>query len=174
MEINTIDELKKGFLYYSDPDRTEVYGIYNGTEMDNNGNQLASFTDENGKTEKINILRMNYHFPLYERNIGGKKRKQKSYNHKTKHIKTKTNKTHKIHNTKLSKYGGKTTSIGSHVELTYDNKPLFCSNCQSNDYDEIIGTIDNTSIITYFCNTCGLCRMIRNKDPLMITSTIKS
>jgi hypothetical protein len=105
MEINNYYELKKGFLYYSDPDRTQVYGIYNGTEMDNNGNQLASFTDENGKTEKINIFQVNYHFPLYERNIGGQKRKQKSYKRKTKKqlkmkmkMKTKTRKHHKKHN----------------------------------------------------------------------------
>ena len=83
---------------------------------------------------------------------------------------------------------GKTTSDGN-VKLQYNNNNAItdvkCQNCSSNNYDEVIGTlnkskaraalgdfffgndvqnIDNTSIISYFCNTCGLCKMIRNKD----------
>ena len=89
---------------------------------------------------------------------------------------------------------GKTTSDGN-VKLQYNNNNTLtdvkCQNCFSNNYDEVIGSlgkskartivgdiffgddmknIDNTSIISYFCNTCGLCKMIRNKD-LKITAT---
>ena len=83
---------------------------------------------------------------------------------------------------------GKTTSDGN-VKLQYNDNNILtdvkCQNCSSNNYDEVIGTlgkskartiigdiflgndaknIDNTSIISYFCNICGLCKMIRNKD----------
>jgi hypothetical protein len=84
--------------------------------------------------------------------------------------------------------GGKTTSDGN-VKLSYNGNELKCTICGTNNYEEVIGSInkskartiirnfllgsetgdvDNTSVITYFCNTCGLCKMIRNKDPLQI------
>jgi len=80
--------------------------------------------------------------------------------------------------------GGKSFSEGN-VKLQYKNKDIKCSLCGENNYEEVIGSInkskvrtgvrnfifgsdsgdiDNTSVITYFCNTCGFCLMIRNKD----------
>jgi hypothetical protein len=87
--------------------------------------------------------------------------------------------------------GGKTTSDGN-VKLSYNNNELKCAICRTNNYEEVIGSIskskvrtvvrnfflgsdtgdiDNTSVITYFCNNCGFCRMIRNVDPIKITAT---
>jgi len=99
--------------------------------------------------------------------------------------------TYKNRKTAKKKYkGGKTTSDGN-VPLFYNGKPIPCTICGANNYEEVIGTInkskartivrnfffgsdtgeiDNTSIITYFCNTCGYCVMIRNKDQLLITT----
>lgn len=85
--------------------------------------------------------------------------------------------------------GGKTFSSSNPVKLNYNGKDITCDVCNSNNYTETTGTIskskvrqgfgnmffgeaaeviDNTSIIVYTCNTCGLCKIIRNKDPLMI------
>jgi hypothetical protein len=86
--------------------------------------------------------------------------------------------------------GGKSTSDGGHVSLhlkTELRQSIVCDICKQNDYEEVIGTtnkskvrdmvgsfifgegignIDNTSIIQYFCNGCGYCKIFRNKDPL--------
>lgn len=85
--------------------------------------------------------------------------------------------------------GGKTFSSSKPVQLKYKEKDINCDICGSNHYTENTGTIskskarqgvgqvffgeaaeilDNTSIIIYTCNTCGLCKIIRNKEPLMI------
>ena len=67
-----------------------------------------------------------------------------------------------------------------------------CSLCGQNNFTETIGTLgkskvrqglgsfffgevaevlDTTSIITYFCNNCGLSKMIRNNDNLRILTS---
>ena len=87
--------------------------------------------------------------------------------------------------------GGKTFSSSSPVKLNYNGKDITCEVCSSNNYTETTGTIskskvrqgfgdmffgeaaeviDNTSVIVYTCNTCGLCKIIRNKDPLLINA----
>jgi hypothetical protein len=85
--------------------------------------------------------------------------------------------------------GGKTFSSSVPVQLTYNNKEVICDVCSSNNYKEFTGSIDkskvrqgfgqmffgetadvldNTSVIIYICNTCGMCKIIRNRDPLQI------
>jgi hypothetical protein len=85
--------------------------------------------------------------------------------------------------------GGKTFSSDKPVKLNYNNKQILCDVCQSNNYTETTGAfgkskvrtgvnsvffgeaaeiLDTTSVIIYTCNTCGLCKIIRNKDPLLI------
>ena len=85
--------------------------------------------------------------------------------------------------------GGKTFSSSTPVKLNYNGKDITCEICNSNNYTENTGTIskskvrqglgdiffgeaaqvlDNTSVIIYTCNTCGLCKIIRNKDPILI------
>ena len=85
--------------------------------------------------------------------------------------------------------GGKTWSSNKPVKLNYNGNDLNCQVCSSNNYTETIGAlgkskvrqglgglffgeaaevIDNTSVIIYTCNTCGLCKIIRNKDPISI------
>ena len=87
--------------------------------------------------------------------------------------------------------GGKTFSSSTPVKLNYNGKDITCEICNSNNYIENTGTIskskvrqglgniffgeaaeviDNTSVIIYTCNTCGLCKIIRNKDPILISS----
>lgn len=87
--------------------------------------------------------------------------------------------------------GGKTFSSSTPVKLNYNGKDITCEVCNSNNYTENTGTIskskvrqglggiffgeaaeviDNTSVIIYTCNTCGLCKIIRNKDPILISS----
>jgi hypothetical protein len=87
--------------------------------------------------------------------------------------------------------GGKTFSSSTPVKLSYNGKDIPCDVCGINNYTENTGTIskskvrqgfggiffgeaaeviDNTSIIVYTCNTCGLCKIIRNKDPILITA----
>jgi len=87
--------------------------------------------------------------------------------------------------------GGKTFSSSVPVQLTYNTVEVKCDVCSSNNYTEFTGSIDkskvrqgvgqmffgqaadvldNTSIIIYICNTCGMCKIIRNKDPLLIVS----
>jgi hypothetical protein len=85
--------------------------------------------------------------------------------------------------------GGKTISSNKPVKITYKEKEILCEICSSNNYTENTGTIskskvrqgvgnvlfgeaaevlDNTSVIIYTCNTCGLCKIVRNKEPLSI------
>ena len=87
--------------------------------------------------------------------------------------------------------GGKTFGSNGPVKLNYNSKEITCDICGSNNYKETIGTLDkskvrsgvgqfffgdaagvldNTSVIIYTCNTCGLCKMIRYKDPIQIIS----
>jgi hypothetical protein len=87
--------------------------------------------------------------------------------------------------------GGKTFATSKPVKLNYNGHDLNCQVCNSNNYTETIGAlgkskvrqglgglffgeaaevIDNTSIIIYTCNTCGLCKIIRNKDPISIVA----
>lgn len=87
--------------------------------------------------------------------------------------------------------GGKTFSSSTPVKLNYNGKDITCEVCNSNNYTENTGTIskskvrqglggiffgeaaeviDNTSVIIYTCNTCGLCKIIRNKDPILINA----
>jgi hypothetical protein len=87
--------------------------------------------------------------------------------------------------------GGKTFASNKNVQLFYNNTEISCDVCKENNYKETIGTIDkskvrsgvgqfffgeaaeildNTSIIIYTCNTCGLCKIIRNKDPIRIVA----
>ena len=68
---------------------------------------------------------------------------------------------------------------------------VICALCRQNNYTENVGTLgkskartglgsfffgevaevlDTTSIITYFCNTCGLSKTIRNNDNIRIVS----
>ena len=93
---------------------------------------------------------------------------------------------------KTRKRGGKTFASSKPVTLNYNNNPILCDVCKSNNYTEVIGTIDkskvrsgfgqlffgeaaeildNTSIIIYTCNACGMCKIIRNKDPIAIKAT---
>lgn len=110
----------------------------------------------------------------------------RKYNKK---IKTKNLKTIKNKNQNLK--GGKTMSSSSPVKLDYKGKDLVCDVCGTNNYTENTGAfdkskvrsgvgqfffgdaaeiLDTTSVIIYTCNTCGLCKIIRNKDPLSITT----
>jgi len=87
--------------------------------------------------------------------------------------------------------GGKTWASSTPVSLTYLNNPVSCDVCRQNNYTENIGTLgkskvrsgltsfffgeagevlDTTSIITYFCNSCGLSKTIRNNDNIKIVS----
>ena len=86
---------------------------------------------------------------------------------------------------------GKAFSSSNSVKLNYHNKAVDCEVCGKNDYTENTGTfgksklrsgvgqiffgdaadvLDTTSVIIYTCNNCGLCRIIRNKDPISITA----
>jgi len=90
------------------------------------------------------------------------------------------------------KKGGKTFASSKPVSLKYSDKAIVCDVCGSNNYTETIGAIekskvrsgvgqfffgdtaqilDNTSIIMYTCNTCGMCKVIRNQDPIRITAS---
>jgi hypothetical protein len=90
--------------------------------------------------------------------------------------------------------GGKTFSSNKNVQLKYQDKQnqvktINCEVCGENNYTENTGTFgkskvrsgvgqfffgdaadvfDTTSVIIYTCNECGLCRIIRNKDPIKI------
>lgn len=101
-------------------------------------------------------------------------------------------KTKRIHNKRRKSRkmkGGKTFSSSKPVKLNYNGKDIICDICGSNNYTENTGTIgkskvrqgfgnfffgdaadvvDNTSIIIYTCNICGICKIIRNKDPQLI------
>jgi hypothetical protein len=107
-------------------------------------------------------------------------------------MKNKTPKQRKSNNKTRKLTGGKTFSSNNPVNLYYNNEQIFCYVCGHNTYSETIGTInkskarsgatqfffgdvadvlDNTSIILYNCNHCGFCKMVRNKDPLMIIAS---
>jgi ssDNA-binding Zn-finger/Zn-ribbon topoisomerase 1 len=87
--------------------------------------------------------------------------------------------------------GGKAISTSTPVKLKYKEKEVVCDVCGSNHYTENTGAfgksklrsgvgqiflgeaaeiLDTTSVIIYTCNTCGLCKIIRNKEPIMITA----
>jgi hypothetical protein len=92
------------------------------------------------------------------------------------------------------KKGGKSFALVEPVKLVIQNNQgnIFdvpCDVCKNNNYNEVLGSIgksklrsgfgqvmfgdaadilDTTSVILYFCNFCGNCRIIRNKDPLRI------
>ena len=87
--------------------------------------------------------------------------------------------------------GGKPFSSSTPVSLTYNNMSVICALCRQNNYTENVGTLgkskmrtglgsfffgevaevlDTTSIITYFCNNCGLSKTIRNSDNIRIVS----
>jgi ssDNA-binding Zn-finger/Zn-ribbon topoisomerase 1 len=87
--------------------------------------------------------------------------------------------------------GGKTFSSSAPVKISYNGKEITCDICGSNNYTETTGAfgkskvrsgvgqfffgeaaeiLDTTSVIIYTCNTCGLCKIIRNKDPILITA----
>jgi ssDNA-binding Zn-finger/Zn-ribbon topoisomerase 1 len=87
--------------------------------------------------------------------------------------------------------GGKSISSSVAVKLKYKEKEVVCDVCGSNHYTENTGAfgksklrsgvgqiflgeaaeiLDTTSVIIYTCNTCGLCKIVRNKNPIMITS----
>ena len=103
-----------------------------------------------------------------------------------------TRSSRKLKNKTLKIKGGKTISSSNSVKLNYHNKAIDCEVCGKNDYTENTGTfgksklrsgvgqflfgdaadvLDTTSVIIYTCNTCGLCRIIRNKEPLVITTS---
>lgn len=79
--------------------------------------------------------------------------------------------------------GGKTFSSSRPVHLHYNGAEVPCDVCGKNLYKENTGTIgkskmrslmgqfifgsladalDNTSIILYSCQTCGMCRLVKN------------
>ena len=89
------------------------------------------------------------------------------------------------------KGGGKTFASSTPVSLSYKGEAVKCDLCGYNHYTENIGTLgkskmrsgvtsfffgevgevlDTTSIITYFCNKCGLSKTIRNNDDIKIVS----
>jgi ssDNA-binding Zn-finger/Zn-ribbon topoisomerase 1 len=102
-----------------------------------------------------------------------------------------TRKYHKKEGKTKRKRGGKAISSSGAVKLKYKEKEVICDVCGSNHYTENTGSfgksklrsgvgqiflgeaaeiLDTTSVIIYTCNTCGLCKIIRNKDPLLIIS----
>jgi hypothetical protein len=93
--------------------------------------------------------------------------------------------------TKRKNGGGKTFASSTPVSLTYNGMSVICALCRQNNYTENVGTLgkskartglgsfffgevaevlDTTSIITYFCNNCGLSKTIRNNDNIRIVS----
>lgn len=92
--------------------------------------------------------------------------------------------------------GGKPFAVNVPVKLVIQNNEgqpfdIPCDVCKNNNYTETIGTIgksklrsgfgqvmfgeaadilDTTSVILYFCNFCGNCRTIRNKEPIRIVA----
>jgi hypothetical protein len=90
------------------------------------------------------------------------------------------------------KKGGKTFATSKNVSLSYNNAPVVCDLCKTNNFRETIGALekskvrsgigqaffgdvaeilDTTSVIIYTCKTCGLCKIIRNQDPIKIVAT---
>uniref|UniRef100_A0A6C0JKJ0 Uncharacterized protein n=1 Tax=viral metagenome TaxID=1070528 RepID=A0A6C0JKJ0_9ZZZZ len=85
--------------------------------------------------------------------------------------------------------GGKSYGATGNVKLTYDDKNVLCEVCKENSYQEKTGSfgksklrsgigqaifgdaadvLDTTSVIIYICNHCGLCKVIRNREPILI------
>lgn len=112
---------------------------------------------------------------------------RKTMHHKNHVRKTKTN-------PKITKKrrGGKTFASSKSIKLSYNGGDVVCDVCKNNNYTETIGAfdkskvrsgvgqaifgdvaeiLDTTSVIIYTCNTCGLCKVIRNKDPIRIVAT---
>lgn len=111
---------------------------------------------------------------------------------------TQKRRTHKRKTRKLTHKtsGGKAFATDGPVKLVIKNNQgqafdVPCDVCKNNNYTEVIGSIgkskvrsgfgqvmfgeaadilDTTSVILYFCNFCGNCRTIRNKDPIRITA----
>ena len=94
-----------------------------------------------------------------------------------------------IRKTRRKNIGGKSFASSTPVSLTYNGMTVICALCRQNNYTENIGTLgkskmrtgigsfffgdaaevlDTTSIITYFCNNCGLSKTIRNNDNIRI------
>jgi ssDNA-binding Zn-finger/Zn-ribbon topoisomerase 1 len=86
---------------------------------------------------------------------------------------------------------GKLYGTSGNVKLTYNDKSVLCEVCNENNYKEKTGSfgkskvrsgigevffgdvaevLDTTSIIIYICNQCGLCKVIRNREPILIKS----
>lgn len=172
------------------------YSVQNGPEQSPNA-QIAqtSITGTQGAANRVNDSQAsnmsggrkykksckskkggnpNWHWGCYS---GGKKHKQQ--------IKNVTKKYRK-------KGGGKTTSSYVPVSLQYGNSNVLCDVCKNNKYTELTGAFekskarqgvgqfffgqaaevfDNTSILLYFCTTCGLCKVIRNEKDLKIIAT---
>jgi ssDNA-binding Zn-finger/Zn-ribbon topoisomerase 1 len=84
---------------------------------------------------------------------------------------------------------GKVYGTSGNVKLTFNDKNVLCEICNENNYKEKTGSfgkskirsgigeaifgdfaevLDTTSIIIYICNNCGLCKVIRNREPLLI------
>ena len=76
--------------------------------------------------------------------------------------KTQCNKTRKIK-------AGKMFSSNQSVQLSYQNNLINCEVCAANNYTENTGAFGK-SVIIYTCNICGLCRIIRNKEPIKIVA----
>ena len=101
-------------------------------------------------------------------------------------------KTNKIRLPLRKRGGGKTFAESGPVSLYFANQTVKCILCGQNNFTESIGTLgkskvrqgfgsfffgevaevlDTTSIITYFCNNCGLSKIIRNNDKLRILTS---
>ena len=109
-----------------------------------------------------------------------------------KHQKKFARKTNKVRLPLKKRGGGKTFAESGPVSLYFANQTVKCILCGQNNFTETIGTLgkskvrqgfgsfffgeaaevlDTTSIITYFCNNCGLSKMIRNNDKLRILTS---
>lgn len=96
-----------------------------------------------------------------------------------------------VRKTKRKTSGGKSYASSTPVSLTYNGMSVICALCRQNNYTENVGTLgkskmrsgigsfffgdaaevlDTTSIITYFCNNCGLSKTIRNNENIRIVS----
>ena len=85
--------------------------------------------------------------------------------------------------------GGKTFASDKNVKLSYNDNDVVCDLCKKDEFKETVGSLDKskvrsgvgqaffgkaaqildtTSVIIYTCDNCGLCKMIRNKDPIKI------
>jgi hypothetical protein len=90
--------------------------------------------------------------------------------------------------------GGKTFASDKNVNLSYQDNSVVCDLCKNDEFKETISSLDKskvrssvgqaffgkaaqildtTSVIIYTCDNCGLCKMIRNKDPIKIVAKEK-